>query len=234
MTSAIPSGSREFTTRLHALASMDDLTKIRDSLVSSAHELQAGVNQMALDGEEAVARMRGELRQYQEKLEEAERLASLDCLTGLAEPAEDGRGVGTAGGAAHAVFGAGLRFERFQAGKRHLRTRGGGRCAGAIRQGTAGGVPRDGRCGPVGRRRIHRGAGLRHGGSAPATGAGAEMGIWRLRGARRRGAGQTPRGCIRGSGDVAGGRNASPEMFARADAEMYKEKKAAGRAPTPA
>ncbi len=73
----------EFTTRLHALASMDDLTKIRDSLVSSAHELQAGVNQMALDGEEAVARMRGELRQYREKLEEAERLASLDCLTGL-------------------------------------------------------------------------------------------------------------------------------------------------------
>ena len=73
----------EFTTRLHALATMDDLTRIRDSLVSSAHELQAGVNQMALDGEEAVARMRGELRQYQEKLEEAERLASLDCLTGL-------------------------------------------------------------------------------------------------------------------------------------------------------
>ena len=73
----------EFTTRLHALATMDDLTRIRDSLVSSAHELQAGVNQMALDGEEAVARMRSELRQYQEKLEEAERLASLDCLTGL-------------------------------------------------------------------------------------------------------------------------------------------------------
>jgi diguanylate cyclase (GGDEF)-like protein len=73
----------EFTTRLRALASMDDLTTIRDSLVSSAHELQAGVNQMALDGEEAVARMRSELRQYQERLEEAERLASLDCLTGL-------------------------------------------------------------------------------------------------------------------------------------------------------
>lgn len=62
---------------------MDDLTKIRDSLVSSANELQAGVNQMAQDGEEAVTRMRGELRQYQTKLEEAERLASMDSLTGL-------------------------------------------------------------------------------------------------------------------------------------------------------
>jgi diguanylate cyclase (GGDEF)-like protein len=73
----------EFTSRLQTLASMDDLTKIRDSLVSSASELQAGVNQMAQDGERVVARMRGELRQYQARLEEAERLASVDSLTGL-------------------------------------------------------------------------------------------------------------------------------------------------------
>lgn len=73
----------EFTTRLHSLASMDDLTKIRDSLVSSANELQVGVNQMAQDGEAAVSQMRGQLRQYQAKLEEAERLASVDSLTGL-------------------------------------------------------------------------------------------------------------------------------------------------------
>lgn len=73
----------EFTTRLQTLATMDDLTKIRDSLVSSASELQAGVNQMAQDGEQAVARMRSELQQYQAKLEEAERQASVDSLTGL-------------------------------------------------------------------------------------------------------------------------------------------------------
>jgi len=73
----------ELTTRLHSLASMDDLTKIRDALVSSANELQAGVNQMAQDGEAAVTHMRGQLRQYQVKLEEAERLASVDSLTGL-------------------------------------------------------------------------------------------------------------------------------------------------------
>ena len=140
----------EFTTRLHSLASMDDLTMIRDSLVSSANELQAGVNQMAQDGEEAVARMRGELRQYQAKLEEAERSGIAGQPDRVAEPAEDGSGVGTAGGAAHAVFGAGSRFERFQAGQRHLRPRGGRRCADAIRHGIAGGLPRDGRRGPVG------------------------------------------------------------------------------------
>jgi diguanylate cyclase (GGDEF)-like protein len=73
----------DFTTRLQTLANMDDLTKIRDSLVSSATELQAGVNQMAQDGEAVVTQMRGQLRQYQVKLEEAERLASVDSLTGL-------------------------------------------------------------------------------------------------------------------------------------------------------
>src|ERR1019366_4059442 len=73
----------DFTTRLQTLASMDDLAKIRDSLVSSANELQAGVNQMAQDGDAVVTQMRGQLQQYQVKLEEAERLASVDSLTGL-------------------------------------------------------------------------------------------------------------------------------------------------------
>jgi diguanylate cyclase (GGDEF)-like protein len=54
-----------------------------DSLVSSANELQASVNQMAQDGQAVVTQMRGQLRQYQVKLEEAERLASVDSLTGL-------------------------------------------------------------------------------------------------------------------------------------------------------
>ena len=54
-----------------------------DSLVSSANELQASVNQMAQDGQAVVTQMRGQLRQYQVKLEEAERLAAVDSLTGL-------------------------------------------------------------------------------------------------------------------------------------------------------
>ena len=42
-----------FTTRLHALASIEDLTKIRDSLVSSAPRTSGRREPMALDGEEA-------------------------------------------------------------------------------------------------------------------------------------------------------------------------------------
>src|ERR1035437_7067848 len=38
---------------------------------------------MAQDGEAVVTQMRGQLRQYQVKLEEAERLASVDSLTGV-------------------------------------------------------------------------------------------------------------------------------------------------------
>ena len=73
----------EFTSKLHSLASMDDLGRIRDSLVMRARELQDRVDQMARDGQEVMAQMRGELRQYQARLEEAERLASVDPLTGL-------------------------------------------------------------------------------------------------------------------------------------------------------
>lgn len=106
----------EFTARLQTLATMDDLPKIRDSLLPSAHELRAGVNRMAQDGEVVVTQMRGQLRQYQAKLEEAERLASVDSLTGLAEPAEDRSGVGIAGGAGAGVFGDDVRFERIEGG----------------------------------------------------------------------------------------------------------------------
>ena len=73
----------EFTSHLHSLAGMDDLARLRACLVASANELQVSVNQMAQDGEEALSQVRGELRQYQAKLEEAERLASVDSLTGL-------------------------------------------------------------------------------------------------------------------------------------------------------
>jgi diguanylate cyclase (GGDEF)-like protein len=73
----------DFTTRLHSLASLDDLSQIRDSLVCTAVELQEHVDQIGRDGEEVVSQMRGELRQYQARLEEAERLASIDVLTGL-------------------------------------------------------------------------------------------------------------------------------------------------------
>ncbi len=74
---------REFSTRIHALADLNDLTKIRNSLVESARELKTCVDQMARDSEESVKALRSEISGYQAKLVETERLASRDALTGL-------------------------------------------------------------------------------------------------------------------------------------------------------
>ncbi|MEO8596678.1 MAG: GGDEF domain-containing protein [Candidatus Solibacter sp.] len=71
------------TESLHSMATLDDLSAIRDALVASAKQLQSSVAQMSQDGDEMVSHMRGELHQYQTKLEEAERLATVDSLTGL-------------------------------------------------------------------------------------------------------------------------------------------------------
>jgi len=73
----------EFTSSLHSLACIDDLATIRDSVVSRANQLQSSINRMTRDGDAMVAKMRGELRHYQTRLEEAERLACIDSLTGL-------------------------------------------------------------------------------------------------------------------------------------------------------
>lgn len=160
----------EFTGRLHSLASMDDLTKIRDSLVSSASELQAGVNRMAQDGEEVVARMRGELRQYQVKLEEVERLASVDSLTGLQNRRriEEGLELRISQRQPFAVLIFDLNAFK-QVNDTYGHTAGddvlrqfAGELQAAFR-------PR-GRCGPLGRRRIHCGAGLQLGRGAPPGG----------------------------------------------------------------
>ena len=196
----------EFTTRLHALASMDDLTKIRDSLVSSAHELQAGVNQMAQDGEEAVARMRGELRQYQAKLEEAERLASLDCLTGLQNRRrmEAALEVRVSQRTPFSVLVLDLNGFK-QVNDTYGHAAGDDVLVQFAKELRAAFRAMD----DVGRWGgdefiVVLDCGMDE---APATGAGSEMGFWRLHRARRRAAGQTPRGCIGGSGDMAGGRN---------------------------
>ncbi|HLJ45142.1 MAG TPA: GGDEF domain-containing protein [Bryobacteraceae bacterium] len=72
-----------FSGRLQAIANLDDLTNIKSSLVQSAVELKTCVDKMARDSREAVAQMRTELTTYQTKLEEYERLALRDTLTGL-------------------------------------------------------------------------------------------------------------------------------------------------------
>jgi len=74
---------QEFTGRLEAMADLHDLALIRDSLVKSAIDLRACATAMAEESQQSVARLREDVRGYQARLDDAERLAGQDPLTGL-------------------------------------------------------------------------------------------------------------------------------------------------------
>ena len=69
--------------RLQGTAKLNDLTRIRQSLVKNASELETFITKMVRDGQESVAELRAQMRVYEERLEEVERIASQDPLTGL-------------------------------------------------------------------------------------------------------------------------------------------------------
>jgi diguanylate cyclase (GGDEF)-like protein len=73
----------EFTGRLQAIADLDDLRLVRDSLVKSAIDLRACAEAMADETQKSVARLRADVAVYQTRLDDAERLAGQDPLTGL-------------------------------------------------------------------------------------------------------------------------------------------------------
>jgi diguanylate cyclase (GGDEF)-like protein len=73
----------EVTTRLKRIATLDDLTQIRSSIERTAVDLKTSLDRMETEGKQAIAKLRAEVSSYQTKLEEAERLASRDALTGL-------------------------------------------------------------------------------------------------------------------------------------------------------
>lgn len=73
----------DFSRRLDAIADLDDLAKIRSSLVQSARELKTCIEGMARESQTSVGQLRAEISTYQIKLAETERLASRDSLTGL-------------------------------------------------------------------------------------------------------------------------------------------------------
>lgn len=74
----------DLTTRLKAIANLDDLTQIRASLVQRAAELKNCVDQMAKDSQQSMAQLRAKVSSYESKLQVVETLASKDTLTGLA------------------------------------------------------------------------------------------------------------------------------------------------------
>src|ERR1700734_1411389 len=73
----------EVTTRLQAIASLEDLTEIRASIQRSACELRNSIERMTIEGNAALDVLREQVAAYQTKLDEAEALASRDAMTGL-------------------------------------------------------------------------------------------------------------------------------------------------------
>ncbi len=74
----------EFAEQLSAIGNLDDLSKIRQSLGKSAHQLRAYVEKLVQDGEQSLSKLRAELSVYQSKLDEVERVATQDPVTGVA------------------------------------------------------------------------------------------------------------------------------------------------------
>ncbi|MDR3723824.1 MAG: GGDEF domain-containing protein [Terracidiphilus sp.] len=73
----------QVTEQLKAVASLDDLTEIRASLQNSAVLLKSSIDRMTEEGSQALQQLRTQVSGYQTKLEEAEKLALRDGLTGL-------------------------------------------------------------------------------------------------------------------------------------------------------
>lgn len=73
----------EVTSRLQAVANLDDLTQMRKAIERTASELKTSIDRMTSEGSEAIKQLKSELTVYQNKLEEAEKMASRDSLTGL-------------------------------------------------------------------------------------------------------------------------------------------------------
>jgi len=73
-----------FSTRLSKMADLQDLQQIRSSLLASAAELKSCVQEMAQDVQETVSQLRAEVKKCHARIEEVERIAVVDPLTGLA------------------------------------------------------------------------------------------------------------------------------------------------------
>jgi diguanylate cyclase (GGDEF)-like protein len=69
--------------RLQGAAKLDNITFMRQSLTSSAAELVDCVNKMTEDGKRTVEQLRAQISGYEQRMQESERLASLDPLTGV-------------------------------------------------------------------------------------------------------------------------------------------------------
>ena len=73
----------QLTSRLQAIANLEDLTQVRSSLLQKAGELKSYVDHMEQESRQLVAHLQAEVSTYETKLKAAEDLALRDLLTGL-------------------------------------------------------------------------------------------------------------------------------------------------------
>jgi len=73
----------DLTANLQTIAQLDDITRLRSSVLKSAAELKSCVDQMAREGMESVFQLEASLASHRVALEQARELATLDPLTGL-------------------------------------------------------------------------------------------------------------------------------------------------------
>jgi diguanylate cyclase (GGDEF)-like protein len=74
----------DLANRLQTAAKLNDLTAMRHSMTQNATDLTSCVANMSKDGQDSIAQLRSQLATYETRLEEVERLASVDQLTGVA------------------------------------------------------------------------------------------------------------------------------------------------------
>ncbi len=73
----------DLTGRLREIAGLENFASVRKNLVESAAQLTACVSKMTEEGQQALEQMRAQMETYRGRLEDAERRASVDLLTGL-------------------------------------------------------------------------------------------------------------------------------------------------------
>jgi diguanylate cyclase len=74
----------DLTARLQSITTMNDLTRIREAIVESAHTLTACVERTAESGKETLHKLKAEMADYRSRLSNSEKLSAIDSLTGLA------------------------------------------------------------------------------------------------------------------------------------------------------
>jgi len=72
------------TERLKGIAELEDVTRLRSSLIQSVEEMTRTVEQMSRESEQTMRSLEVELSNYRSRLEQTEQAASVDALTGLA------------------------------------------------------------------------------------------------------------------------------------------------------